>query len=156
MHSPGSWPHSPDPEEDAGFVYSRRQQLLWRLWLAICALLIVGSLVAWLLIITYPVGPVAGAAARSVSTSTLVSPAFLAPPVLAAHQAPPVVAIGRGMVWVNTNSHIYHYPSYRWYGTTVRGKYATEATALAEGNRAALNERRPPNFGEEIPTSRLR
>ncbi len=50
------------------------------------------------------------------------------------------------IVWVNTRSSIYHYPGYRWYGTTIAGKYTREEDALADGDRAALNEWRPPVF----------
>ena len=42
-------------------------------------------------------------------------------------------------VWVNTRSHVYHYPGQRWYGHTIQGKYMKEADAIAEGDRATQN-----------------
>ena len=38
-------------------------------------------------------------------------------------QTPPA----KGMVWVNTDSKVYHYEGDRWYGKTKAGKYMTEA-----------------------------
>jgi len=49
--------------------------------------------------------------------------------------APP--ANGAGMVWVNTDSGVYHKPGTRWYGKTKQGKYMTEADAQKAGYRAA-------------------
>ena len=48
-------------------------------------------------------------------------------------QAPP----RKGMVWVNTDSGVYHYEGDRWYGKTKEGKYMTEADAKAAGYRAS-------------------
>ncbi len=48
-------------------------------------------------------------------------------------QTPPV----KGMVWVNTESKIYHKEGDRWYGKTKQGKFMTEADAIKEGNREA-------------------
>jgi hypothetical protein len=50
---------------------------------------------------------------------------------------------GATVVWVNENSHIYHFPGTRDYGHTNRGAYMCEADAQAAGNRAAKNERHP-------------
>jgi hypothetical protein len=50
---------------------------------------------------------------------------------------PPAPGGGHGMVWVNTESHVYHREGSRFYGTTKKGKYMTEAEAMKEGNRAA-------------------
>jgi hypothetical protein len=44
---------------------------------------------------------------------------------------------GHGLVWVNTDSHVYHKEGSRFYGKTAKGKYMTEAEAIKEGNRAA-------------------
>jgi hypothetical protein len=44
------------------------------------------------------------------------------------------------MVWVNTDSGIYHKPGTRWYGKTKQGKYMTEADAQKAGYRAAERE----------------
>ena len=51
----------------------------------------------------------------------------------AAAQKPPV----KGMVWVNTDSGIYHYEGDRWYGNTKQGKFMSEADAIKAGYRAA-------------------
>jgi hypothetical protein len=50
---------------------------------------------------------------------------------------------GATVVWVNENSHIYHFPGTRDYGNTKRGVYMCESDAQAAGNRAAKNERHP-------------
>jgi len=42
---------------------------------------------------------------------------------------------GPGMVWVNTDSHVYHKESSRWYGRTKKGKYMKESDAIKEGDR---------------------
>jgi cytoskeletal protein RodZ len=52
-----------------------------------------------------------------------------------AQQAPP--ANSAGMVWVNTDSGIYHKPGTRWYGKTKQGKYMTEADAVKAGYKAS-------------------
>jgi hypothetical protein len=44
---------------------------------------------------------------------------------------------GHGLVWVNTETHIYHREGSRFYGTTKKGKYMTEADAIKEGDKAA-------------------
>jgi hypothetical protein len=50
---------------------------------------------------------------------------------------------GATVVWVNENSHIYHFAGTRDYGHTKRGAYMCEADAQSTGNRAAKNERHP-------------
>ena len=44
------------------------------------------------------------------------------------------------MVWVNTDSHIYHKEGSRYYGKTKQGKYMSEADAMKEGDRPAKKE----------------
>ena len=46
---------------------------------------------------------------------------------------------GHGLVWVNSETHVYHKEGSRFYGKTKKGKYMTEAEAAKEGNRAAAN-----------------
>jgi cytoskeletal protein RodZ len=58
-----------------------------------------------------------------------------APKTATAQQAPP--ANSAGMVWVNTDSGVYHKPGMRWYGKTKQGKYMTEADAQKAGYRAS-------------------
>jgi hypothetical protein len=53
----------------------------------------------------------------------------------AAQQTRP--ANSSGMVWVNTDSGIYHKPGTRYFGKTKHGKYMTEADAIKAGYRAA-------------------
>jgi len=40
-------------------------------------------------------------------------------------------------VWVNSSSRVYHCPGTRYYGSTARGEYITEADAIAQGHRPA-------------------
>ncbi len=74
------------------------------------------------------------AAAATTPSSTPGSRAP-APKTATAQQAPP--ANSAGMVWVNTDSGVYHKPGMRWYGKTKQGKYMTEADAQKAGYRAA-------------------
>ena len=46
-------------------------------------------------------------------------------------------ANSNGMVWVNTDSGIYHKPGSRYYGKTKQGKYMSEADAIKAGYRAS-------------------
>ena len=48
-----------------------------------------------------------------------------------------------GMVWVNLDSGVYHYPGSRYYGKTKNGKYMPETEALNGGYHAAKNDRKP-------------
>lgn len=50
-----------------------------------------------------------------------------------AAQTPPA----KGMVWVNTESKVFHHEGDRWYGKTKHGQFMTEAEALKAGYRAA-------------------
>ena len=51
--------------------------------------------------------------------------------------ATPAPGGGHGLVWVNSESHIYHKEGSRFYGKTKQGKYMTEADAIKEGDRAS-------------------
>ena len=44
---------------------------------------------------------------------------------------------GPGMVWVNTETKVFHEPGDKWYGKTKKGKYMKESDAVAAGYRAA-------------------
>src|SRR5437016_5518660 len=55
----------------------------------------------------------------------------------AAQKTPPASA---GMVWVNTESGVYHKRGTRWYGRTKKGKYMAEADAIKAGYHAAKKE----------------
>jgi hypothetical protein len=50
---------------------------------------------------------------------------------------PAAPTTGSGMVWVNTDSGIYHKPGSRYYAKTKQGKYMSEADAVKAGYRAA-------------------
>ncbi len=43
---------------------------------------------------------------------------------------------GHGLVWVNTETHVYHKEGSRFYGKTKKGKYVSEADAIKEGDKA--------------------
>ena len=55
----------------------------------------------------------------------------------AAMNATPAPGGGHGLVWVNTESHIYHKEGSRFYGKTKKGKYVSEADAIKEGDKAS-------------------
>jgi hypothetical protein len=63
--------------------------------------------------------------------------------VSASPSAAPVTGItsasggGPRLVWVNTETHVYHKEGSRFYGTTRKGKYVSEADAIKEGDRDA-------------------
>jgi hypothetical protein len=42
-----------------------------------------------------------------------------------------------GMVWVNTDTKVFHHEGDRWYGHTKHGKFMTESDAIAAGYHAA-------------------
>jgi DNA uptake protein ComE-like DNA-binding protein len=76
------------------------------------------------------------------STSTAPPRAAKASPKTASSQSPetevaPRTAPAAGMVWVNTDSKVYHYEGDRWYGRTKEGKFMTEADAIKAGYRAS-------------------
>jgi DNA uptake protein ComE-like DNA-binding protein len=64
----------------------------------------------------------AGTIARITALVTIEAPA----------RTPPT----EGLVWVNTDSRIYHAPGSRWYGKTLNGKWMTPAEAENAGYRA--------------------
>jgi outer membrane biosynthesis protein TonB len=44
---------------------------------------------------------------------------------------------GQGLVWVNTETRVYHRIGSRFYGTTKKGKYMTEGDAKSQGFKPA-------------------
>jgi hypothetical protein len=55
----------------------------------------------------------------------------------AAANTAPAPGGGNGLVWVNTDSHVYHKEGSRFYGKTKKGKYVSEADAIKEGDKAS-------------------
>jgi hypothetical protein len=47
------------------------------------------------------------------------------------------------VVWANLDSKIYHFSGNKDYGTTKKGAYMCEKDAMAQGGRAAKNEKHP-------------
>ncbi|MGB8495758.1 MAG: hypothetical protein WCE53_15265 [Candidatus Acidiferrum sp.] len=78
--------------------------------------------------------PASPSGAAAVSGAAAASPAPTAKPAATQQTRP---ANSSGMVWVNTDSGIYHKPGTRYYGKTKQGKYMTEADAIKAGYRAA-------------------
>jgi DNA uptake protein ComE-like DNA-binding protein len=91
---------------------------------------------------TAATGASASAPARS-QGSTAAAPAKAAKPAPGASsqgtesEVVPRTAPAAGMVWVNTESKVYHYEGDRWYGKTKEGKFMTEADAIKAGYRAS-------------------
>ena len=52
----------------------------------------------------------------------------------------PAAGGGHGLVWVNTETHVYHKEGSRFYGTTKKGKYVSEADAIKEGDRPSKGQ----------------
>ena len=73
-------------------------------------------------------------------SSVSASPAA-APATAATTAATPAAGGGHGLVWVNTETHVYHKEGSRFYGKTKKGKYVSEADAIKEGDRAAAKGR---------------
>ena len=73
------------------------------------------------------------------NSTAAASPAAAAPVKDASAQVvkkAPAPGGGHGLVWVNTETHVYHKEGSRFYGTTKNGKYMTEAEAVKAGNKA--------------------
>ena len=47
----------------------------------------------------------------------------------------PAGRLPSGMVWVNTETKVFHREGDKWYGNTKHGKYMNEADALKAGYR---------------------
>ena len=75
--------------------------------------------------------------APAVTTPAVTTPATpkMAAPMTAKPKSATAVAPGGGpgMVWASTGSKVYHCEGDRWYGTTKKGSYLTEADAKTKG-----------------------
>jgi cell division septation protein DedD len=80
-----------------------------------------------------PASPAPAAKPAAPSTPAAGTPAASKP--AAPQQTRP--ANNSVMVWVNTDSGIYHKPGTRYFGKTKQGKYMSEADAIKAGYRAA-------------------
>jgi hypothetical protein len=76
----------------------------------------------------------------------------VAPPTTKAAPAPlkgqaptvttPTAPAGKGMVWVNKETKIFHREGDFWYGKTKKGEYMTEADAVKAGYREAKTKKK--------------
>jgi len=87
-----------------------------------------------------------GKATSATTPTAPTPPSASAPPAGAPGSAPSSAAAAvqktsqaknSGMVWVNTESGVYHRPGTRWYGRTKQGKYMTEGDAIKAGYKAS-------------------
>ena len=85
-----------------------------------------------------PAGPAKAATPAPAAPAAPAGTSKISPPEKT-KAAPSVAkaAPAKGMVWVNTDSKIFHHEGDRWYGKTKQGKYMTEADALKDGYRPA-------------------
>ena len=82
--------------------------------------------------------------AQSVDLGTTSNPATSSDPVVHHHKAYAktqygISCPGDRVVWVNTNSGVYHLEGERWFGRTRSGQYECETAAMAEGDRETRN-----------------
>ena len=88
------------------------------------------------------VGPVLHA--QDVGMGSTVNPPAPGDPVVHHHKAYPKTSYGIScpgdrVVWVNSNSGVYHLEGERWFGRTKSGQYECEKAAKAEGDRETRN-----------------
>ena len=88
--------------------------------------------------------PAAAPAATAAQTAAPAAAPAAAPKASAEHKTPtPASELtqkpggGPGLVWVNSESKVYHCQGDEWYGKTKQGEYKSEAAAKAEGDHAS-------------------
>jgi DNA uptake protein ComE-like DNA-binding protein len=77
------------------------------------------------------------AAAAAAAAVPAPAPAPAAKPAPTAAATTPQTPPSPGMVWVNTDTKVFHHEGDRWYGNTKHGKWMTEADAIKAGYHEA-------------------
>jgi predicted lipid-binding transport protein (Tim44 family) len=85
--------------------------------------------------VTPAAAPSSAKATSTPSASPSTPPAATAPASSAKHHILPANAAG--LVWINTDTSVYHKRGSRWYGKTRHGKYMLEADAIKAGYKPA-------------------
>jgi hypothetical protein len=87
---------------------------------------------------TAAAAPAAAKSAAAAAPATASQTAKSSAKTLTANMTP-APGGGPGMVWLNTDSNIYHCPGSQFYGKTKQGAYMSEADAKAKGAHADHN-----------------
>ena len=79
---------------------------------------------------------------RTSASASPAAPSSVAAKSARAEEMTTAPALGglHGLVWVNTEKHVYHREGSRFYGTTKKGEYMTELEAIQTGNKAAARK----------------
>jgi hypothetical protein len=81
--------------------------------------------------------PSSGGANRAEGPFPAPSPPQVMPQSPAPMASRSAASSAPGMVWVNTDTKVYHREGDRWYGKTKHGRYMTEQDAVQQGYREA-------------------
>jgi hypothetical protein len=96
-------------------------------------------LVACVLVASVALASVSTSHAQSPQSNSSDKPQSTATPAAAPSTAKPQTPPAKtsGMVWVNTDTGVYHKEGSRWYGKTKHGKYMLETDAVKAGYKPA-------------------